>query len=89
MKSLTRVNPIVMKTLHCAGLSRCVLRLLALPVSNRNIERAFAKLGAINQKERGTLSARQLKCISRVLKYMLVFKYLRFWSIASTAKVNS
>lgn len=48
-------------------LSLCALRLLALPVSSANVERAFSKLRVVNRKERASITD------SNLAKYACVF----------------
>lgn len=48
-------------------LSLCALRLLALPVSSANVERAFSKLRVVNRKERASITD------SNLAKYAGVF----------------
>ncbi|KAG0426323.1 hypothetical protein HPB47_026562 [Ixodes persulcatus] len=53
------VDPLSFWKLHAVQwpvLSRCALRLLALPVSSANVERAFSMLRVISRKERAAMS---------------------------------
>lgn len=64
------VEPLSFWRLHTVQwpvLSSCALRLLALPVSSTNVEREFLMLRVINQKERTSISDRNL------LKYAIVY----------------